>query len=114
MAHNERNDWLDDLLRIEEPHVEENGFADKVLEQLPPAPTSLRIRAIILLVSLSLGGVTGLFVLPGGETIARALTRVSHWATWASPRAHLDAIFFSLLLVTGLIGGAIGLALSER
>ena len=114
MVENNEKDWLDDLLRNEPPHIAENGFAESVLAALPTRKMNLRVRALVLTGAVLLGGILGLFVLPGGEVLAGALGRLFLPDTWLAPVLHLDSIMFALVVLAGAIWGGVSLAQGER
>jgi hypothetical protein len=107
-------DWLEDILTHPSPHIAENGFTERVLENLPARRMSGRARALVLTVAVALGGILGLFVLPGGTALAATLTKVFTPSTWMAPAAHLDSITLAAVVLAGLIWGSISLALAER
>jgi hypothetical protein len=107
------DDWLDELLMVQEPHIEADGFCEQVLEHLPRRRAGRKARAIVLVACLCVGGVVGLFVVGGGSVLSEALTRVVATETWSRPEANLHTILYSLVLLIGLTAGAAALISQE-
>jgi hypothetical protein len=73
MFRTEPDDELEMLLGEERDSIPDAGFTVKVLAALPGRRKRERTRALVLLATTLIGGVLGLFVLPGGELLISVL-----------------------------------------
>jgi len=114
MVEKNGDDWLDQMMMVETPHIPDDGFTDGVLRELPGPRVKMRLRAFILITALVVGGFLGLFVLPSGAVISSVLGRVFMPETWLSPLEHFNVIVSALLLTAALVCGGLITALSDR
>ncbi len=72
MSDERKDDWLDAMM-WEEGYIEDAGFTERLMEQLPaPAPVRRRRRYVVLFGSAVIGSLLALFVLPGGQVVTDA------------------------------------------
>ena len=92
----DKQDWLDLLLIADAEHIDNAGFTEQVMRNLP-RPYEVQ-RTFILLGALLLGGFFGLVILPGGQ----AYTAAIHTVTATLLRHTLIAIGTLGLLSAGI------------
>ena len=97
-----QEDWLDRQLREAAPYIDDEGFAARVLQQLPPPRRRHDLlRAAILLGMTLLASVLAYVVSGGGRFISVTVDRL----------AALPALWvFVLALASGLVIAAVGAA----
>ena len=98
MFRTEPDDELEMLFGGERDSIPDAGFTLKVLAALPGRRKRERTRALVLLATTLIGGVLGLFVLPGGELLISVLEDFS-----GVPSLSLSSESWLLLLLLGSI-----------
>lgn len=114
MVEKNGDDWLDQMMMVEPPHIPDDGFTDGVLRELPQPHVKTSVRAFILITALLVGGFFGLVVLPTGEAISSILGQVFMPEIWLSPLENFNVIASALLLTAALVCGGLITALSDR
>jgi len=109
MSGPDEHDWLDGVLRAGlRDEVAENGFPKRVLAALPSAPRPW-LRPLVLLATCLAACLVGLFLLPAGGYLSRAVMRVFTPEGWA----NLAVGASSLVLLVGLLWIALAAANAE-
>jgi len=99
---------LNELLMESDVYIEDNGFTDRVMGQLPPPRVSSRWRRPILMLSAVLACLVGLVLVPGGAYLTEVLYQVASYRPAQSP---LPIVPVAVLLL--LVGGGVAAAVHE-
>lgn len=98
----ESNDWLDKLLVNEEMYIEDNGFTEQVMHQLPAyQPRKVfSLEPLILIVTALLASGLAFVSLPDSMSLYQQLvTYVATQSIWSN---------FGILLLLSLVGCSVG------
>ncbi len=113
MVEKQTDDWLDDLLREEPPHIHENGFTRRVLEELPGRTAGSGMKAFVLILSAVIGCILYMFIFPGASYLSETLVRAFMAETWLNPGLHLDSIITAVVLTAGISWFGVFLATAD-
>jgi hypothetical protein len=100
--------WLNELLMENDVYIEDHGFTERVMGQLPPPRASTRWRRPILMVSALLACLVGLVLIPGGAYLTDVLYQVASYRPAQSP---LPIVPLAVLLL--LVGGGVAAAVHD-
>jgi hypothetical protein len=75
----ETKDPLEELLAMKERYVEDGGFTQRVLDQLPPPRRRQRYKLPILLGLAMLGFIIAFVVFPGAEYVTQSVSQLAHY-----------------------------------
>jgi len=100
MSGPKENDWLEDILRQEEPYINDNGFTARVLATLPKGKRRDWLRTAVIAGMSALGFVVGLILLPGAHFVMHSVVELSRATTLTSlpliPALTVVGIFWAV------------------
>ncbi|OGQ77489.1 MAG: hypothetical protein A2289_15060 [Deltaproteobacteria bacterium RIFOXYA12_FULL_58_15] len=105
------DDWLDAMLRDDDQYIQDGGFADRVLQALPPKRRQRTRRSAILLASAVIACLLGFVVLPGGQFLLATVTSLIKFGI-APTSTNLPVVSLAVLATT--IWGAVAVAQSPE
>ena len=101
-----RDDWLDRQLREDSRRsVADDGFSERVLRTLPPAPATVPIawlRPALIVGSTALGGILAALLSPVGPMVIDGLLQLGHFRGFTNEASAAIAMA-AILGVTGFI-----------
>ncbi len=101
-------EWLNELWQESDVYIEDNGFTDRVMGELPAPRRAFRWRRLILVASSLLACLVGLVLIPGGAYLTDVLVQLASYRPAQSP---LPIVPVAVLLI--LVGGGVAAAVHE-
>lgn len=104
----EHDDPVEELLKMKEPYISDEGFTQRVLEALPRPRKRLRYRRSVLVTFALLACGVAFVFFPGVQHVTRALIDLATFRPLVS-----DIPVASFFVIAMLVGGAVMAAWSE-
>jgi hypothetical protein len=105
---NEQGDPLEELLKMKEPYINDEGFTQRVLGALPPPRRRFKYRRVVLVTFALVACVIAFVLFPGVQHVTQALIDVATFKPLAS-----KIPIASFFVIAMLVGGALVAVWSE-